>query len=276
MKKLFLSTLLLLNFINAASFDFPSNSELTTICNNLAENPKLFIKEHSLKSKDFDINNDGLNEKVEVTSQGSAGIHVAYCEYTLQSGKTVEAMKVGFEWKDYWANGLIHLNVNNKTYRLNTFDFNLEEPVYLSYINQSNEEHVVCEFGTKKVEKMTSSSDINNSKEICSLVDIKTEKTGEPFTNYPSFLGTGRLKQIKLTETSKVDSSYFQKIYGNAWRLYNGKEASFDYNNDGKLETIIQIEHSSSKGRLCDVIYFDEVILDQDDHTSSRNLLLKI
>jgi len=254
-------------------FDFPSNSELMTICNNFAENPKLFIKEHSFKSKDFDINNDGLNEKVEVTSQGSAGIHVAHCEYTLHNGETVEAMPIGFEWKDYWANGLVHLNINNKSFRLNTFDFNLEEPAYLSYINQSNEEHVVCEFETKKVEIMTPNSDINNSKEICSLVDIKTEITGEPPTNYPSVLGIGKLKRIELAKNSELNSTYFERTYTNSWSLYNNKEESFDYNNDGKEETIIQIEHSSTKGRMCDVIHFDEVVLDK---TSSRKILLKI
>jgi len=260
-------------------FDYPDENATKNICASLAKNPKLFIQKHKLKTSyyqinQFDINNDDITEKVEIDKKLGT-------RYTIGNSKqTIYPKRITFNDDDRWAYQTIFLEINDKVFGLYTYsyDYSLDtiKPMHMSYINQSNEEYLMCRFENRTVERMTPNNKINNSQEICALVDIKTDSTDEPFRNYPSFLGTGRLKQIKLTKSSELNSAYFEKTYTNSWSLYNNKEESFDYDNDGKQETIIQIEHSSTKGRMCDVIHFDEVISNENKPTVSRELLLKI
>lgn len=254
-------------------FDYPSEGVIKNICASLAKNPKLFIQNHKLnttiyKPNKFDINNDGIIEKVKLDKSG--------VRYSLDND-VIYPDKIGFNDDDRWAYQTLFLKFNGKIFGLYTYNYSYSmdtiKPIHITYINQANKEYLICRFDNKTIETMLPNKDIKISQELCPLIDTKVESTSGEFINYPSYLGTGKLKQIKLTKDSGLNSIYFQKTYTSSWSLFNNKEELFDYDNDGKQETIIEIEHSSTKGRMCDVIHFDEVVLDKN---SSRKLLLKI
>jgi len=253
------------------SLKVPSHNEAEEICNNIAKNPNLFIQKHKIHKNNFDINNDGITEKI---------IKYNTPAYETPEGKQI-IPKYAYEWKDYWPSGLISLQINNKVFQLRTYDSSLKQPLFLSYIDHENYEMVVCDFNNTTVENVIPANNIQNSYELCSTVDTITIVTGDPnfsFKNYPSYLGEGPLAHIKFNPTLDVNSSYFEHKYNNKWYSYKNKEASFDFDNDGKIDELIKIKHSSSDGRLCDVVYIDETDSNnmKKTLTNSRKLLLNI
>jgi len=264
-------------------FNFPSKNEYTKVCEEVSKNPKLFIKKYGFKTSlrqtsQFDFNNDGIIENILTKPYGNPQLHNTFTTYTLNNGKEIDSSnKINFNDDDRWAHGPIFFKMNEKVFSLYTFSdtyYNeTVKPMYMTYFNQSNEEYLLCRFENKTVEVMIPNKDIEISKKLCPLVNTKTESTRGNFKNYPSINGVGKLKHIELTKNSELNSSYFKKRYNKSWSLYKDKQESFDYNNDGKQETIIQIEHSSTKKRLCDVVHFDEVFFNK---STSRNLLLKL
>ncbi|PNX46899.1 MAG: hypothetical protein BV456_11680 [Thermoplasmata archaeon M8B2D] len=238
-------------------FTFPTKDELTKICSHISNDPKTFIKKHSFENNIFDINNDGNNEIVEVTSQGT--MHVPYCAYTLTNGKKVESMPIGFEWKDYWTYGIAHLNINGRTFRLTSSDDYLEHLAYLSYINQSNEEYVLCDFKSSTTEILVPNTKVENASTICNAVQNK-EITYSEFIN-----------------SSKIEQPYSKKnSVAHMWSI--GKQGKLDFNNDDKENNLLEIRYDSGAGRGCGTSYLDEITLDGKEFSQekSRKALLNM
>ncbi len=259
---------------NTILFDYPAENIVDNICTQLAKNPKLFIHNHKVnlishKENNIDINNDDRAEQITI------GRH--NIEYTINNRGRVFPKQVGFNDDDRWTHLTTLLNFDGKIFNLYTFDWDKDriKPKHLTYINQANKEYFLCRFNNKIVETMIPNKNIKVAQELCPLIDTKTQTTEEDGSarNYIEYFGSEKLQQIKFTETSELNNTYFQKKYDSPWVSYKNKEATFDYDNDGKQETIIVIKHPNPNGRYCDAVYFDELNLNEG---SSRKQLLKI
>jgi uncharacterized protein len=244
---------------NAVLFRFPSEQKLHEICTDISLNPSLYTELNQIIEEKFDVNNDGVEENVSCTSQGTA--HVPYCQYKLPEGKNIEIGTIGFEWKNYWTYGLKYLGVEGKTYKLNFLDDQHEKPAYLSYITPVNEEYVVCEFENKQIETMIPNPQIDESKDIC----LAVQNNDLSKISYLSF-------------TEQVESGISkQERFQQSWSTPM-KQGKLDFDNDGTLNSLVEINYASGAGRGCDFHYYDEITLDSTGFTTSesRDLLLKM
>jgi len=244
---------------NAFLFRFPSEQKLREICTNISLNPSVYTELNQIIEDKFDVNNDGLEENITCTSQGTA--HVPYCEYKLPEGENIEISTIGFEWKNYWTYGLKFLNIDGKTYKLNFLDDQHKKPAYLSYITPVNEEYVVCEYTDQQIETMVPNPQINDSKDICLAVQNND---------------LSKISYLSFTEQVESNISKQERFQNSSSTPV--QQGKLDFDNDGTLNNLVEINYASGAGRGCDFHYYDEITLDSTGFTTSepRNLLLKM
>lgn len=236
-------------------FKFPSGKELNQICNSIATQPITFTELNQILINDFDVNNDGINEHVICTTQGTA--HVPICKYMLEDNTTIDIDQIGFEWKDYWTYNQKFLQIKEKVYKLNFKDDGIKEPSFLSIITPENEEEVVCEFETKELEELVPNDYIENSNEICKALENQDK------TKY-SYINTNKKVTHNISELNRFKKS----------SSYPKSQGKIDFDNDLNDEMLVEIDYASGAGRGCDFHYYDEINETNFTNSYKRNLLL--
>jgi uncharacterized protein len=234
-------------------FNFPQETEINTICSELARNPKEYIKRFEvIGTNKFDINNDGINETIKCHTQGT--MNAPYCKYLNNKSKNIEISEI--MPRECCSYGLKFLNINNRLYKLTAHDDSLHYPDYLLYTTPSNEEYILCKFQNKTVEQWTYNYDLKDSKQICDAAIAKKQN-------------------IEFTEQAN------KKIQKNDRFAFSSKadnEGQLDFDNDGIENNLVTIEYVSGAGRGCDFSYYDELNAKKDDfaNSKSRGLLIEM
>lgn len=236
------------------NYSKPTYEEISAVCDFIAA-PDKNNKEFSFPEPPaFDINNDGIVENVKVCWGGT--MNNPCFEYSIPEGEEIYANPEGYEWKDYWTHGLTHISFQGKTYSAHFKDKALfmsdAHPVYVSYMTPDNVEYVICELDTRTEEQFIA---IDDEYGVC---DSKIE-------DYYQFDGM-----------SSFEYGDFREKY-NLYETGAKGVGRVDFDNDGKQEILVKMEHSSGAGRGCGMEYYMVTTKTRDElpETEEQNILRK-
>lgn len=238
---------------NLMNKTLPSLKEIQSIC-------KIFLEKGMkidwITEKNYDINNDGTNEILKQYWTGT--MNIPSDEYQTLDGKDINIESIDYEWGDYWTYGVKRFKYNEKIYSYHTFDDDYKKPAYISYMTPENKRYVVCEFENKEKDSFHPINGYLYSKEICNIVK------------------TQNLSRIQLSKKSIITSTELDEM--GRWETNMERQGWVDYDNDGQNNYIGELEYSSSAGRGCEFVYYDELnkIGNKFIDNPSRRLLLKM
>lgn len=212
------------------------------VCLELSKNPAEFIKLYADKKgfKRFDIDNDGIPNKIKCEWGGTA--HIGICNYISKNNE-----EISFGGEDdngrIWGD-IYFIKYDNKSYILNANSS--KEPLFLSFNNNK-----ICNFKTETIGKLIPNPDIKFSNNICNSIQNK------------------RLSAINYINFDKEPLDRDLASYQWFWESPQ-KSAFLDYNNDGIVDNVLEVSYASGAGRGCDTNYF------LDLKNNKNNLLKKL
>ncbi|MGN7437185.1 MAG: hypothetical protein ACTHOO_00980 [Alcanivorax sp.] len=232
-KTTFLSFLLSLFSFDAHAaedLDLPPANEIREVCEYIAGLPEkadFTISGSQSAILHFDANNDGKLEKVSQTIAGTAMVTLLW--FRDFDGNKIPINQKNFEWKDFGSYS--YGWVPHKHNYLVGFD---SAPLYLSYINDRNEEYWLCSFKAKPEVKffptINKKEDPAYYKKLCEDVD------------------KGNVEFLPLEEEKhQAEDAYNIKVFGHI---------NVDYDNDGVTENISAVDISNGAGRGCSQKFF--------------------
>ena len=220
---------------------FPKNTEVKELCNGLA-NKSINVEWISRQSeKEFDVNNDGENERITCSVTGTMGFE--YCSFKNNKN---EILVFKDEQTLWWSDEPYkydpqYLRFKHKVYQYND-DYDIATS-FLYYITPTNERHIVCRFKSEQIVQFIPQLDVNDSKEICAAVE-KNDLSKITYFSWNQSVD----KSVRTMEE-------FPKG-GWATPVQQGK---IDYDNDGIKNNLIEISYASTAGRGCSGNYFLEL-----------------
>ncbi|MGC2048254.1 MAG: lysozyme inhibitor LprI family protein [Gallionella sp.] len=232
--------LLELENISGAYDALPDSKFISKLCQQLI---KKTDRERIVKERDNvdDINNDGREEIVKTCWGGT--MNTPCTDYFDQSGKRVFPKEMNYERKD-WVLGAQSFRYLGRTFSLLYRDYELEKPLFLTYVTPRNEEYAICWFNTVVNSEVDDKSE--GADGVCKAV---IEKSYE-------------IQPINLSSNSML------KLEKSSWKdAYVISSGLVDINNDGTQENIVELDYSNSGGRGCSFNFFD--ILDEGDIQNS-------
>jgi hypothetical protein len=172
----------------------------------------------------IDINSDGIEERIEFQTGGT--MHITNME--LFNKSTGEPISVDEADKDFAYNIAI-VPLFGEYYLLYYNDD--KYPVVATNISKNFEERVACRFDVNLKETVSKKS---ADKNLCQMLINDRE------FEYLEFNESHSLKPSEKYSESSAKNAL-----------------TFDFDNDGKKESVIEIEYSSGAGRGCGYTYFD-------------------
>lgn len=178
----------------------------------------------------LDINNDGVPERVVITSGGTAHFE----RYSIFGSKTDEEINIEpspeDDWEEdnlRWAFDRAFIRYRGLVYVLGKTDQTLQ---YLEYISPQNRSKVICEFDQKSRHYQRLKSSRNHR--VCGMAQA------------------GKLKPVTFDKLHALSHRALQAA--EFYETHAGDRAALiDINNDGKKEVVVSLELSSGRGRGC-------------------------
>lgn len=214
--------------------DVPTREEAVAVCEFIAQITPSNVPNYGVKLGYFDANNNGKSEIVkEDPFQGTMGGDTR--GYLAPDGSQIFPKAIGFEWKDYWTFGNWWIPYGGRFYRLTAKEEDGRYITYLSYVNATNEERILCEFANKAQRALSYVQ--KEESELC-------KKAAENELNY-----------ITDANIPKDEQKFSQRL--NRWSTYPGGEYLIDFNNDGTKEHLLGLSFLSGAARGCTLGYYD-------------------
>lgn len=201
----------------------------------------------------LDINNDGIPERVFITSGGTAHFE----EYSVFRSKADKKINIKHssddDWEEdnlRWAYDRAFIRHRGVLYVLGKTDQTLQ---YLEYISPQNRSKIVCEFDQKSRPYQRLKSSRNHR--VCGMAQA------------------GKLKPVTFNKLHALSHRALQAA--EFYETHAGEKAALiDINNDGKKEIVVSLELSSGRGRGCGGTFLG--VLTSDRTTVDRQLTDKL
>jgi len=229
-----------LEIISGGYSEIPDSRFIKTLCEKLMDESarrKILQNQKNVA----DINNDGHEEILKTCSGGT--MHVPCTDYFSRKGKRIDISAVNYERLD-WVLSAQSFRYGGRTFSILYSDYELQNPLSLTYVTPLNEEHALCKFNTLVSSIPVESPGSND--DVCRAF-LDSPDLIEPihFSGDTQFVK----ESIQLTKSG---------------RKYSGREYSYvktsgtaDINNDGKQENVVELEYYTSAGRGCNFNYYD-------------------
>ncbi|WP_156819979.1 hypothetical protein [Synechococcus sp. PCC 7336] len=252
--------------------ELPSQKQIKRACEFVASAEKNTIEDYFLRRGHIDINNDGTAEQILRGLTGTAGGD--FFDFIDESGHAISINMVDYEWKSYVTYGQGILPFDGLVYQVHFSDESLKYPQYLTYITPSNQQHILCEFSNTVTEYVSHPSE---ERSFCwsLLSNSPLQSVGNEFLSshlegavpYPN-----TLIQVDGTFLSSPNTRIRSETFT------TGNKVDVDFNNDGTIDTLVELEFISGAGRGCYVSYFDVLNENQDgfDVSEKHDLLMRI
>jgi len=213
---------------------FPPLSHLQSMCDDLSRNGLETPWLAGLQEGYIDIDNDGRMETTRYCSGGSMGSDCMAFE--SHNGEPLTFSPEGYDPIIFWSHGQLAFRHQGQSYFLHAYDDAFREPSYVSYVTPEHKEYVMCEFETEKTPVYTPKSE-----PVCASLNQDVANGGFEATPFTTERYLGRLNLDDRRETFPVGTG------------------ELDYDNDGTLESVVELKYSSGAGRGCDIAYIDAV-----------------
>ncbi len=157
------------------------------------------------------------------------------CEmYMDKNNNYIQILGTRAIMKRYGAPSFQYVGAEGKAYKLYSYDSELKEPAYLSYIAPNNTEYVMCEFDNSPIQKMIVNPNELTASGICSSLIRKYEGKKD-------CKGISPLECLMMNGSGQV---------GHADKI-KSKAIDIDYDNDGVVENLIVQDYSYSQSHEC-------------------------
>lgn len=210
--------------------NLPTRQEAEAVCEHAASlGFGLDAEDRTLRLGDFDVNNDGVAERVARDPfPGTMGGD--FFDIRSAEGERLSIESVGFEWRDYRTYGARWLPYEGRTYRLASTEESGRYLSYLSMVTPANREHIICEFATDVEERLHAAE--------------------------PGYRDLCRSIERRELSSHAVEAAALRLVPGRRETSAAG-EITLDFDNDGTLEDLTLLKFASGAGRGCDLEYFD-------------------
>jgi len=202
------------------------------------------------KSTIIDINNDGINEKVILESQGT---QVTSLALTISDSNDKYINIEGYE--NVRLNRSMQILLSNNHYYIVHFaDVFKKSPTYITSVNSKNIEQPICKFNNVKTLKLLAHDDAYSPSQCNLLLNHVKE---------------GKTIRFDIPSTFAFNSSTEYKFI-NKKRTTIGNIGYLDYNNDGKKEYLQLFEDKYDMHLFYRVLEDDRTTLRADDSSLLR------
>jgi hypothetical protein len=216
----------------------PSPAEARAVCQMIvARGPA--IAPALVRDGVLDANNDGVRDTVTVaTREGTMRgedlqfrSRVAFAESAV-----AEVMPVGFQPGDYLPFGARWLPWRGKVYTLYFDAEDLRVPSYLGYIDATNSEHLVCDFGSRDTETLRPLG--RDAEALCRT------------------LAQGHVDYASVAEMQEAGPD----LPSGRWMTRVAGRLTVDFANRGMPAPLALLALESGAGRGCTFGYFDAIV----------------